>query len=487
MLIFSPDELAAWTGGTWSRLPTRALSGFSIDSRRIGPGDVFVALRTDRRDGHDFVADAIARGAGAVVVTRPVDPALPALVVEDPESALRACARAHRQRFPSPVIGVTGSCGKTSTKDLLKTLLGEERTLATEANFNNTLGVPLTLLRMDPAIHDFAVIEAGINQPGEMDTLVEMITPTHGIVTMVSLAHAAGLGRVESIAREKAKLLAAVPVSGVVAFPDGCRQYPPFSQFAARALTVSQAGGAGAVQFRIQTEETHSETRLVRQRQRDTHRQDTQTKEMGAREERILEISLPGPTHFSFHVPSMTPGMLENVVLAVAVAHELGVSSELLQAGLDHWTPSRHRGEIRTVGPQVFYVDCYNANPASTIDAVRYFAERFAGQPKLYVLGSMRELGAFSRDAHISVGRELRLHGDDRAVFIGEEAEALREGAASVGHCREQLWVFPAAEDARLLVERFSGAILLKSSRAYALERLLPELPPATEMDGIAC
>jgi UDP-N-acetylmuramoyl-tripeptide--D-alanyl-D-alanine ligase len=481
MLSFSPGDLAMWTGGTWSASPTRTLRGFSIDSRRVLPGDVFVALRTERRDGHDFVADAVTRGAGAVIVARQVDPSLPALVVEDPERALQDCAREHRRRFQGPVIGITGSCGKTSTKDLLRLLLGPERTLATEANLNNTLGVPLTLLQIDPAKHAFAVIEAGINQKGEMDTLTAMIEPSHGIVTMVGLAHASGLGDEQSIAVEKAKMPAAVAPGGLVLFPQSCRQYPPFSSFAAQTWTASFKGEGGTIQYFFHSEAC-DDIRLDRDRDRDSR--ETQTMDPGPREGCRLDMALPGPVHFSLRVPAVTSGVLGNAVLVLALAHHFGVAEDSLQGALDAWKPSRHRGELRTFGSQVFYIDCYNANPASMVDAVRFFARRFSARPRLYVLGSMRELGPYGVESHRAVGRELKLGLDDRAIFIGHHAKDLHAGALAEGNDSAQMVCFAETAEAQNAVGAFEGAILLKSSRMDALETLLPN---GNHSEGVAC
>ena len=162
--------MAAWTGGRWTRIPGGAVSGFTQDTRQLAAGQVFVALRTDKRDGHDFLAEAQTRGATAALVSREdKTTTLPQLVVEDTLEAFQRIAREHRREFHGTVVGVSGSVGKTSTKDLLALLLGGvPKVLATEGNLNNHLGVLLTLTRLDPAIHLAAVIEAGISGPGEI-------------------------------------------------------------------------------------------------------------------------------------------------------------------------------------------------------------------------------------------------------------------------------------------------------------------------------
>src|SRR5260370_815073 len=174
MPAFSPDKRATWTGGSWTRIPGGSVTGFNQDTRTLSAGQVFVALRTDRRDGHDFLPDAQQGGAVAALVGRKVTgTTLPQLVTADPLGAFQRIARQHRREYLGTVVGVTGSVGKTSTKDLLALLLGgSPDVLATEGNLNNYIGVPLTLTRLDAA-HRAAVIEAGISLPGEMAGLVE--------------------------------------------------------------------------------------------------------------------------------------------------------------------------------------------------------------------------------------------------------------------------------------------------------------------------
>ena len=200
----------------------------------LAAGQVFVALKTDKRDGHDFLNEAQTRGAAAALVDREISSmTLPQLVVGDVLAGFQRIAREHRREFPGTVVGVTGSVGKTSTKDLLALLLGgAPKVLTTEGNLNNHLGVPLTLTRLDPAIHDYAVVEAGINTPGEMQGLAEMIEPDHAIVTLVAPAHLEKLGTLEGVAFEKSRLLAANRDGGLAVFPFSCTRFESF-----RALT----------------------------------------------------------------------------------------------------------------------------------------------------------------------------------------------------------------------------------------------------------
>jgi len=220
------------------------LTAFGVDTRALRPGDVFVALRTERRDGHDFLADAATAGAAAALVAVP-DRAvpLPQLVVPDPLAAFQAIAREHRRTFRGAVVGISGSAGKTSTKDLLALLLGGAScgVVATEGNLNNHLGVPLTLTRLDPAVHRFAVVEAGISAPGEMAPLAGMIEPDVALITLVAAAHTRDLGGLEGVAREKALLPAAVRPGGVAIVPRSTLDFAAFRDLRVRTMVVERA------------------------------------------------------------------------------------------------------------------------------------------------------------------------------------------------------------------------------------------------------
>lgn len=477
MLNFHPDQLASWTAGKWSGLPARPISGFSIDSRRLRPGDCFVALRTESRDGHDYVESAFEAGAAAAIVADARAFSGPVLRVADSLEAFQACAREHRRGFGGRVIAVTGSCGKTSTKEWLRNLLGAEETLATEGNLNNHLGVPLTLLQLDPERHRQAVVEAGINQRGEMALLSSLIAPTDCVVSLISLAHAGGIGGEASIAREKAVLPASVPPGGELVFPHSCLAYQEFRNLSGRALVVYEEtdpvpaeDAGGVVQFASKLLR-RTESRTERQRDRERYRDIVEEE---SRDTDLVEVTIPALPPLSFELPLLSRGMRQNAVLAAVIAARLGVDPQTLSERAAGWRPARQRGEILRRGERVFYVDCYNANPASMADAVEHFSRRFASLPRLYVLGSMRELGSFSESAHRELGARLRLEAVDRAVFIGEGADWMRSGALSSGASAGSIRAVNETREAASVVENFRGAILLKGSRGYALEVLVP-------------
>ena len=454
MRAFAPAKLAAWTGGRWTRLPGGPAAGFSQDTRTLSPGEVFVALRTAQRDGHDFLSAAAAGGAVAALVERETaGSALPQLVVSDPLAAFQRIAREHRREFPGTVVGVTGSAGKTSTKDLLQLLLGGRPDVhATEGNLNNLLGVPLTLTRLDPSSHRAAVVEAGVSMPGEMAGLARMIEPDHSVVTMVGPAHLAQLGSVAGVAAEKALLPAANRPGGLAVFPASCLEHEPFRALSHPLVLVPAAEDMVRVAGR-------SLGFTVRHRPERT------------------EVTLEGRR--TFVLRRVTSGMAQNAALALALASALGVPDAALQERLAAWTPSKWRGELQQVGQAVVYSDFYNANPASMHDAITAFAGLIQpGLPRLYVLGSMEELGDGSAEYHRQLGRSLVLRPGDALYVLGSQAAAVRQGLLENGNDPAQVAVVTDLAPVRERLAGFAGAVFLKASRRYQLETILD--PPAT-------
>lgn len=436
-------------------MPVPSLCGFNQDTRTLSAGQVFVALKTDRRDGHDFLADAAAKGAAAALVAREIAGVpLPQLVVADPLAALQTIATRHRLAFPHPVVGITGSAGKTSTKDLLALLLGgAPAVLATQGNLNNTLGVPLTLTQLDPAVHRAAVIEAGINMPGEMQQLADMIQPDHGIVTLVGPAHLEKLGSLDGVAAEKVRMLTGVRAGGWQVFPAMCAAYAPFRALANPLVLVP----ANETMVRVPGRSILFTV---------LHRPDRTELTLGAKRTFVLR--------------RVSGGMAQNAALALALAAELGVDDAALQERLALWSPSKWRGEMQRVGEAEVYCDFYNANPASMQDALAAFAGLAKPrQPRLYVLGGMEELGEQAAEFHRQLGRTILLHRGDFLFAIGTHAASLREGLLENGNDPAQLAVVTDLDAVRARLASFRGAVFLKGSRRYRLETVLDPHAPA--------
>ena len=452
---FDPRQLAEWSGGHWhaDQYPAQIV-GFCFDARQLKPGECFVALSGGARDGHDFVAQAAERGASAVIVERAQPLALPQLLVGNTLLALGALGAALRRGFAGPVVGITGSCGKTSTKEMLRCLLGEGRTHATAGNYNNRLGVPMTLLGLDAQRHAFAVIEAGINQPDEMALLGAMIEADLSVVTNIAAAHLERLGSIDTVAVEKAQLARAARPNAPVLMPSEVFRHAAFSALADRAVVLAAEGERLPV----------PPMRVVRYRL-----------EQAAGVTSRLYLTDAAATCFS--IASSSAGICVNAALAIVAARELGIADEALRARMAAWRPAATRGRIAQAGAQTFYIDCYNANPASMADALDAFRRAMApARARCYVLGAMNELGPDAVDMHRRIGRSLALRPADRAVFIGPPslAAAYRQGAQEGGAAAAQLLVAPDVASIQSELTGFDGALFLKGSRSYALEKLLP-------------
>lgn len=462
-----------WCGGN---VPGKIV-GAAIDTRKVQKGEIFVAIKTASRDGHDFLEAARERGAAGALVSRFVpEVAIPQIVVPDTVEALQKLASAHRLenfRVGKTVVGVTGSVGKTSTKDLLALIFSQEApTLSTEKNLNNTLGVPLTLLRLNPEIHRFAVVEAGMSVPGELGVSAGMIFADIAVITNVKPAHLEGLGTMENIAREKASLAADV-YDGSVIFNADLLQYESF-----RKIETAFAD----VLVRNEDEAAQAEAWIRSGEGKIAYCTDRVTCVIQDCGNNVFYLKLRGSADGEeavFAVRNVSRGLAENAALAICAACDY-VSPEKIQAALDAWKPSANRGEVRerADGSKIF-VDCYNASPASMLDSAESFAKRFPADPgtaRLFVLGGMGELGAGSEALHFGVGEKLPLCATtDFLALFGGNASKIGQGAVARGFPQERVYEFSEIDALRDFIAAFRGNVMLKGSRAFALERAIPE------------
>ena len=458
----APDEAAAVVNGRWfNGKPEQPLSAFSIDTRTLRSGDVFVALKTSRADGHAFLGAARAVGASAALVARvDAEVAFPQLVVADPLEALQSLARAHRLKFARPVVGVTGSFGKTTVKEMLGAVAGGEW-LRTEGNLNNHIGVPLTLLRLRSASHGGAIVEAGINRAGEMIDLARMIQPEMAIITAVGPAHLEQLGDLQGVAREKAVLAQAVGAHGTVVIPVGLLQYVPFHQLHPEA----QIFAVGSAQDGF-PERTRSGARIRPCR---TH----WTEHPQGRGRGALHLELPGWDPLELLAGSA--GMITNFSLVAWASHALGFDPAHVRSALASWQPFRQRGEILQRGRTLYYVDCYNANPGSMLDSAQRFANLYPHMPHLYVIGTMNELGSETDEWHRQTLGKFPLQADAPVCLVGEQAHNMALALAARGIDPSRIHTAGDAAELADRVSGFEGAVFLKGSRSLRLEKLVPE------------
>ena len=431
------SQIRAWLG-----LPAGSsdaqVRGWSIDSRTIRPGELFFAIRGPRHDGHGFVGDAFARGAaGAVVADAGAGPRAGALVVvPDTVAALQRVAARARNAWGGRVVAVTGSCGKTTTKEAIATLLGQFVTTAkSEGNLNNEFGLPLSLLRI-PDRARAAVVEIGINHPGEMGPLARIAAPDVSVVTNVGPAHLGNFASVDEIAWEKGRLVAALSAEGCAVLNADDRRVAAFGRrHKGRSLTFAIEGEA------------------------DFRAEDVEDRGIEGSRFKLGGLRLSSPLAGRHNV--------YNVLAAIAAARPFGIAPGDLAGALRRLQPSPMRGVIRKRGGVVLIDDCYNANP-DAVRAMLRVLRRTSALRRIAVLGEMRELGARSRELHRQVGRAVASSGIDYLVAVGGDAAEI---ASSAGIPAE--YCASAGEAAAVLqaLVRRGDAVLLKGSRGVGLEQ----------------
>ncbi len=452
--FFTPAQLAAWTCGTWDGAPV-TVRGVSNNGRQIPPGALYVAIRGERFDGHDFVAQAATNGAAAAMVHRDwrgPSADFPLLRVADMRAALSAAAAGYRGTWPGFVAGITGSVGKTTTKEFIAAFFrAAGATAATAGNLNNDIGLPLSLLAASPDIR-CGIFELGTNHPGEIGALARVLQPDAAVVTAVGPVHIEHFGTVEAIASEKAELLRAVPSAGfVVLDADGPHFDYLRAQTQARVVAVSLARDDADYVGRVL---------------------DVWTGEVAVRERATgctaqLRTGLSGRHHAT------------NLLLAIALARGAGVPWEALPGALQQLQLPPMRWQKIAANGLTVINDAYNANPIAMLGALQTFAHMPDAGRRVVVLGDMLELGEADERLHREVGREVASGPWQVLVCVGARARWLADEAVAAGFPAGQVWRYPdavaAAADTAAWV-RPGDAVLLKASRGIGLERVAEAL-----------
>ncbi len=456
---FGREDLLSAVGGSASGPSWETVTGVVTDSREVRPGNLFVALRGERFDAHRFAAQAAGAGASAVLVEQgtslPDDVSV--IEVTDTLRALGDLARAHRASWTGKLIAVTGSVGKTTTKDLTAHALraGGHSVLATRGNLNNRIGVPMTLFQLDSTV-DMAVVEMGTSEPGEIARLAEIAAPDVGVVTRASLSHTEGLGSVAAVADEKVSLLHALSPAGVaIAYADDAALKKRASVVAAkRKLYYGRAAGCDVrvLDWDADASGTHARFRVRGQ---------------------AVEIDMQ----------LLGEGAVLNAAAALAVSLGLDESMETAARGIAGVAPLPGRLQLSEgKGSRLIVDDTYNSNPASVevaLDAARVVAEK-RKQPLVVILGDMRELGPHAEEAHQRVGELVSDAGAFLFVGCGEGMHR----AVAVANTRgtDTLW-FEDSAACEGLVDRLplGSVVLVKGSRSTQMERVVASL---TSGDG---
>jgi UDP-N-acetylmuramoyl-tripeptide--D-alanyl-D-alanine ligase len=465
VLTLSVETLLKVTDGELLAGPeTTMVNGLAIDSRAVEPGAAFVAFTGERVDGHDYIDEALREGARAVLVTRDSEQVRASfeasarsesalVLVDDAQQAVEALGSWHRERLMCPVIGITGSTGKTTTKDFLRSVLATRlRVVATAENRNNELGVPLTLMAAGVET-EAVVVEMAMRGPGQIARLYDVARPTVGLITNVGVSHVEILGSEEAIASAKGELVRAVPETGRV-FLNGDDGWS--ESLGAASLAPITFYGLGA------------------------------TAEVRAEDVMLTEEGMPS---FTIHaggdsaevtLPAHGRHNVYNALAAAAVALHLGLGLEDVALGLGQATFSKWRMEsFQSASGMTIINDAYNANPASMRAALSALADVPTHGRRIAVLGDMAELGSLAELAHFQLGGEIAGMPVDVLITVGERGRRIAEGALAAGMDLE--WVRPCvtAEEASEVLDDTASpgdTVLVKASRVMGLETVVEGL-----------
>jgi len=440
------------------RLQNMEIKGISIDSRTVKEGELFIAIRGDRYDGHDFVPAAIQKGAwGALVEQSSFESKHSSMgglqnviPVENTLFSLQEMSLIHRKKFAIPVIGITGSNGKTTTKEMLASIMLQKGpVLKNEGNLNNHIGVPLTLLKMD-GHHKAGIIEMGMSGLGEIRTLARLAMPSVGVITNVSGAHLQYLGSTDTVAEAKGELLQTMPSDGTAVLNGDDRYFSVLkNKYPGRVLSfgIDRPADVRASDMRQERDSTditlHADNRSVLVRLRTVGRHN-----------------------------------VYNALAAAAAALATDLPLETVKFGLEEFRPVAMRSELKDVKGRTVLADYYNANPGSMQAALETLAGLKTGKRTIAVLGDMLELGDTAASAHHAIGATAAKLGIDLLITVGELAKHIAEGAIAAGMARDR--VFEAGTTSRaaaLLTEhtRPGDTVLIKGSRGMKMEKILEE------------
>jgi UDP-N-acetylmuramoyl-tripeptide--D-alanyl-D-alanine ligase len=440
------------------RFERMEIKGISIDSRTIKEGELFVAIKGDRFDGHDFVPEVIKKGAwGALVDRSTLETKYGSLgslknivPVEDTIFTLQEMAHMHREKFAISVVGITGSNGKTTTKEMLAGILKQKGPVhKNEGNLNNHIGVPLTLLKLDRR-HRSSVVEMGMSATGEIDTLARLVSPDVGVITNIGPAHLEFLGTMDMVALAKAELLSNLKSDGTAVLNADDRYF----------TTLRNKCSGRVLSFGIEDE---ADVRAFDIRQ--------------GKDFTDMTIGADGST-VKVRLPAIGRHNIYNALAAAAGAEAVGMSLDAVKYGLEDFSPVAMRSELKQIKGRTVLADYYNANPGSVQAALETLISLRAGRRSVAVLGDMLELGETAADAHREVGRTAARLGVDVIIAMGTLSKHILDGAIEAGMPKDRVIMAGShAEAAALLKERSRNgdAVLIKGSRGMKMEKILEE------------
>lgn len=434
-----------------------AITGVSIDTRTLQAGDLFFALKGEQSDGHEFIGGALEAGAGGLVVSDesavPADLDKPVVKVQDVLWSLGDLAAYYRSKFDVRVIGITGSVGKTTTKEMLSAILERRwQVLKNEMNYNNEIGVPLTLFQLD-AGHEIVVLEMAMRGLGEIRRLTRIAKPEIGIITNVGISHIERLGSQGAIADAKSELLQELPPDGLAVLnaEDGYFSVMK-DRFGGRVISFGSCKDADVIGARIrQSREGRCECVIMKQGD-------------------AIDVSMPVVGYYNVY----------NALAAAAAAIGMGLDMFTIKDGLENFTQPSMRMEL-TKSRQGFTVlnDAYNASPASVFAALKTLQALAGYDRKIVILGDMLELGDYAPKAHRDIGSAIARSGVSKLVVVGDLAADIVEGAKSAGYAESDIQWYPDSASAAIALRsqvKDGDAVLVKGSRAMKMEEIVRTL-----------
>lgn len=446
------EAIAAMCGGLVKGNIETEITGVSTDTRAIRPGDLFFALIGENSDGHEYAALAVEKGASAVVVSRDVEVDGTVIKVPDTLVAMGDLAAWHRRRLNLRAVGITGSVGKTSTKEMVAAVLSRQfNVLKNNGNYNNEIGVPLTVFQLEPE-HDILVQEMAMRLPGEIAELAEIVRPDIGVITNIGISHIERLGSRDAIAAAKSELLEALPMEGIAIL----NADDPYFEFLSTKVSRNVTSyGVSNGDIRAENVQLDADGRP-----------------------RFTVVVGGAGTRFDVALPVIGAHNVSNALAAVAVGLCFGISTEEIAAALESVESTEKRANvIKSKGKYRIIDDSYNASPDSMIGALKMLAV-MDGARKLAILGDMKELGDQAGPAHIEVGKAAAGSGLYMIVTVGELALNIAEGAKGAGF-QGEIRNYYTSEEAAAAVKDIAQAgdvILVKASRSMATEKIVEAL-----------
>lgn len=450
MEVLKAAEIAAALQGRLVNCSAdKEVTGVSIDSRSIKQGELFIALRGESFDGHNFIGSAVEKGAALVIAEKVPEQSVPYILVRDSLKALQDIARYYRKKFNIPFVAITGSSGKTTTKDMIASVLSQKfEVLKTEGNLNNAIGLPLMLLRLERR-HEIAVLEMGMSSQGEIELLSDIVRQDVAVISNVGIAHIEYLGSRENILKAKLEIFSYFS-DGNIAVINGDNDM----------LAGHQSDRYKIIRYGLEPEN------------------DIQAIHINEKGESGIDftVALDGASEI-FNVP--IPGIhnVYNALSAITVARLFDMEAESIRRGLAGFKPSKNRMEIITTADGLKIInDVYNANPESMRAAINVLKGYKAEGRRIFISGDMLELGDISDKEHFEIGAYAASNGIDIIASIGNHSGDVVKGAEASGVDGKNLYAFPDKETAAPQLKRMlrpGDVLLVKGSRGMKLEYIV--------------